>query len=262
MKLNYIIQAIEKTHDGTSLGKVRPIITKYVEEYSLSPFREVGILNEKGKEIRHIHHINNINPSIEEINALGKTGMHIISTISDEENVDSGASYPNNSENKNYIPTQEDIETLMLKNEKGEYYIQSHTTISPTGQSITLAKNNQFNETNHEALSKILQDMDNEIKQSPLQSQEMNYILQTKYRPKLLEQNVKMTIQTNNNVKQNPPDEDIMMSYESWQKMKNYADEGLTKFDVGLEILGYAPDEIDMDDLSGIPGFNELIPDE
>lgn len=235
------LEEIRKTHDGTSLGKVRPAITKYVEEYSLSPFREVGVIS-NGEEIYHFQHINNENPSKEELEKLGKTGLHIVSTISDDDATDFGAFYPFHGDMKdyNYTPWEDDLETLFMKNEKGEYIVQSHTTVSPTGQSVTLVKNNKFNEDNHENVKKILKEMNDEIDENnnKLDVAGINHLIMTKYAPRFEEQNIKLRMQSNSNTKQNPPSQDMMDYYEDVERFLYETD---ASFEDYMEDWGEGP---------------------
>ena len=230
-----------KTHDGTSLGKVRPAIAKYVEEYSLSPFREVGVMSDD-KEIYHFQHINNENPSQEELEKLGKTGLHIISTISDDDATDFGAFYPFHGDMKdyNYTPWEDDLETLFMKNENGEYIVQSHTTVSPTGQSVTLVKNNKFNEDNQENVKRILKEMNDEIDRNnnKLDVAGINHLIMTKYAPRFEEQNIKLRMQSNSNIKQKPPSQDLMDYYEDVERFLYETD---ATFDDYMEDWGEGP---------------------
>lgn len=236
------LEEIIKTHDGTSLGKVRPAIAKYVEEYSLSPFREVGVMSDD-KEIYHFQHINNENPSQEELEKLGKTGLHIISTISDDDATDFGAFYPfhgNSIRDYNYMPWKDDLETLFMKNAKGEYIVQSHTTVSPTGQSVTLVKNNNFNDDNQENLKRILKEMNDEIDENNnrIDVSGINHLIMTKYAPRFEEQNIKLRIQSNSNIKQEPPSQDLMDYYED---VERYLYETDATFEDYMEDWGEGP---------------------
>lgn len=129
---------LEKTHDGTSLGKVRNSLNEFAQKYNQLDHEEASIYGTDGKKLKHINQKHSTQVDLNEItdylNKEGITGCHIdhnhpINHY--EDSVPSPLSIP-------------DMDMLRIKNDKGEYIYQSISAESKNGYRMTLIRNNNF----------------------------------------------------------------------------------------------------------------------
>ena len=133
-----VINEAVKTHDGTSLGKVRNNLNKFAQKYNQLDHEEASIYNAEGKEIRHINQDQDtqvdLNEITEYLNKEGITGCHIDHNhpiLHYADVIPSPLSIP-------------DMDMLRIKNDKGEYIYQSISCESKNGYRMTLIKNKNF----------------------------------------------------------------------------------------------------------------------
>lgn len=173
-----------KTHDGTSTGGgFKEALNQFIEDYSQDPFCNTAIYDSKG--IGNIIYRATYNTEDQLIgegiditedkdyNPETDKDMHLFLNSSPSENPDGtrpGTYYwdgdsPIDKPNVSMIGFHNrDVEYLTEKNEAGEYLYRSTTIVSPNGKSMTLIKNNDFNDSNHETLMNIQEDMMNETR--------------------------------------------------------------------------------------------------
>ena len=163
---------ITKTHDGTSTGGgFREGLNQFIEDYSQSPFCNTAIYTNEGEgQVIYKATYNTdeklitegVNITIDkDYNPETDKDMHIFHTSNPSENRDGtrpGVYYwdgdsPTDKPNVSMIGFHDrDVEYLTEKNAEGEYLYRSTTIVSPSGKSMTLIKNNKFNDSNHKTL--------------------------------------------------------------------------------------------------------------
>lgn len=143
MKTKYLIQTIEehlnKTHDGTSMGKIKDNLNRFAKKYNQLDYEIAEIYDSNGKLLKRISQKESaqvdLNEIIKEAKEKGWTGLHIEHNhpILEYENViPSPLSIP-------------DMDKLRITNDDGEYIFQSITCESKNGFRMTLLRNDKFN---------------------------------------------------------------------------------------------------------------------
>lgn len=156
------LEEIEKTHDGTSMSHIKPIIEDFIKENvpennahnrNLIADENGKILNtakysdvEKGEpwsykgyeDHKNLHFISN---KIAGNLTVGESG--------------SGRAYEQN-DGSTMMPHEEDFLMLTQKNNDGEYLFRSCNLVSGNGTVISLLRNNQFNQDNENALAEVM----------------------------------------------------------------------------------------------------------
>ena len=114
-----IINETVKTHDGTSLGKVRNNLNRFARKYNQLDHEEASIYNADGKEIKHLTQNESdqvdLNKITEQLNKKGVTGCHIDHNhpiLHYADVIPSPLSIP-------------DMDMLRIKNKNGDYIYQS-----------------------------------------------------------------------------------------------------------------------------------------
>ena len=135
-----IINETVKTHDGTSLGKVRNNLNRFARKYNQLDHEEASIYNADGKEIKHLTQNESdqvdLNKITEQLDNEGVTGCHIDHNhpiLHYADVIPSPLSIP-------------DMDMLRIKNKNGDYIYQSISCESKNGYRMTLIKNKNFNE--------------------------------------------------------------------------------------------------------------------
>lgn len=166
--MEYIIKAIEedlsKTHDGTSMGKIGPILDDWMENrYAMTcagfdengkkvyetrvstPSAGPGLLEaEMGDEIKNIHCItNNTQGSIikEGPSATIQTGDGVL-----------------------LVPGEGQLKSLTKKNKDGDYMFRSFSLVSPDNTRMTVLRNDSFSKENHKAYNETIKDFHKQTK--------------------------------------------------------------------------------------------------
>lgn len=169
-----------KTHDGTSTGGgFKESLKWFIEDYSQDPFCNTAVFTNDGSEgVVYRATTNTEEQLVKEGIDITKdkyysegTDFHIIQNSSPGENPDGtrpGVYYwdsasPVDEPNLSMIGFHDrDVEYLTETNDDGEYLYRSTTIVSPNGKSMTLIKNNSFDEKDH----KYLRDIQNDMKKS------------------------------------------------------------------------------------------------
>ena len=132
-----VINESVKTHDGTSLGKIRTSLDKIAPKIRNKKKEQAYILDEDGNIIQHKRGT--------------KNGVEIDEDTLKEEkhkNLHVTHNHPSDLTLDN-IPTtfsEDDMEALLTKNNDDDYLFRSISAESPNGTRITLIHNNNFNE--------------------------------------------------------------------------------------------------------------------
>ena len=170
MKFKHIIRAIEndinKTHDGTSLGKVRSAISQWAATYCTATMD--GRMDDYGGT-------NTLVPNA----VFDKRGRKIAETFQDTEHMEGhyatadltraqkheGDLHFVDAEGR-YMPQVDGLpvpaycfQSIMKKNEEGEYYIRSETIVGEEGGYVTAIRNDNFGPENEGAVKKLLNNM-------------------------------------------------------------------------------------------------------
>lgn len=131
---------MEKTHDGTSMGRIKKPLNQFAEKYSQLDHEEASIYDKDGKELEHINQNKDtsvdLNEMTEYLNKEGITGCHIDHNhpiLHYKDVIPSPLSIP-------------DMDMLRIKNDDGEYIYQSISCESMNGYRMTLLRNNKFSE--------------------------------------------------------------------------------------------------------------------
>ena len=136
-----------KTHDGTSLGKIRPPLDNIAPKIRNKKKEQAYILTENGEIIRHKRGTKN-GVIIDDKTLIdeNRKNLHLTHNHPSELTIDN-------------IPTTlstEDMEGLIMKNNNGEYLFRSISAEAPNGTRVTLLHNNKFNESNEADFHKAM----------------------------------------------------------------------------------------------------------
>lgn len=166
--LDYILKVIEKeltkTHDGTSMGKIGPVLDEWMEKrhtMSCAGFDENGkkvyetkvstpnagpslLTSEMDGEIKNIHCItNNTQGGIikEGSSATIQTGDGVLLVLG-----------------------QNQLNSLTRKNENGDYMFRSFSLVSQDNTRMTVLRNDSFNKENHKEYKETINDFHKQTK--------------------------------------------------------------------------------------------------
>ena len=128
-----------KTHDGTSLGKIRHSLDNIAPKIRNKKKEQAYILDENGNTIQHKQGTKNgVEIDTDTLQYENQKNLHITHNHPAEMTLDD-------------IPTtlsHADLLILNTKNNDGDYIFRSISAEDPNGTRITLIRNNKFNETN------------------------------------------------------------------------------------------------------------------
>lgn len=176
----------EKTHDGTSLGQIGPVLDNWGGHGST--YRdECAAFDENGKKIFESENKNRKSADIlkEKSNSDTKD-IHFISTF----NLSEGSRAANISEgspgHELNIPSPEQLSTLLLKNENGDYMLRSYSLVSTNKSRVSVLRNNKFDKSNHKDYRETCKDLKRDSKKygkdiTKLSTKYFNEIVKEKY---------------------------------------------------------------------------------
>ncbi len=153
--LNQII----KTHDGTSITPVKNGINHFISEYGNSWFHHMGIYDNNGKELTHIKYDENEDKQFINDKIKLPTGkeLHIMKCGGDTE---TAREFQKDENQKNRLLLHKgDIQSLLETDGEGGYKVRSVTVSGNNKETMTLLRNNKFNEENHQEVLKVTEDM-------------------------------------------------------------------------------------------------------
>ena len=177
-------EIITKTHDGTSSTPLKRGLYDFISRYGKSNYKRITLLDEKGKEMGHIKGIYAQSITIDELEQMGAKDSHLIQNdegylffgpeqVRIQEQHD--AVYENKGERYTF-PLTEEMAQLTLRNDEGDYYLRSTTiTDSYTGSSISLLRNNKFNEADHQRFEEVATEFEKESREWKMQHVMMHY---------------------------------------------------------------------------------------
>lgn len=132
-----IINETVKTHDGTSLGRIRTQLNKIAEKIREKKKEQAYILDENGNIIQHKQGTKN-EVELDTETLKNQKNLHITHNHPSEITLDD-------------IPTtlsHADLLMLNTTNNDGDYIFRSISAEAPNGTRITLIRNNKFDESN------------------------------------------------------------------------------------------------------------------
>ena len=155
LKQNPYQYYLKKTHDGTSITPVKNSISHFITEYGNSWFHHLGIYDENGKEINHMKYDEDEDKKFinDDIKLPDGNELHILKCGGDTE---VAREFQYDKEQKNRILLHKgDVQSLTATDENGEYKVRSITVGGNNKETMTLLRNNDFNEKNHKELLKV-----------------------------------------------------------------------------------------------------------
>lgn len=161
------LEDIEKTHDGTSMGTIGPILDELCRMKGTK--KQVLAYDENGKRVYKIDDegkndigIQHLEQNISKINGEKKNLHGVVSeniTLSGRTAAD--IRYSGGELN---IPDYNQLKSLCTTNEDGDYLLRSYTMISENNSRMTFIKNNNFDKSNHKDYRQICKDIGKESK--------------------------------------------------------------------------------------------------
>ena len=155
-----------KTHDGTSMGKLKGWINNFSIEYGEEETRIVQVVGKDGKGLlvgTYSDKENNLTPRMKYSDLEG-TDNHLMKNP-DYNSEDYG--FYHDAEDGAFTPMAEnDMLDLLRKNKDGDYLFQSTSLVSPNYKHMTLLRNNKFSKENEASFKKIAREFDNDVKKS------------------------------------------------------------------------------------------------
>lgn len=162
------LEEIEKTHDGTSMGTIGPILDELCRTKGTK--KQVLAFDENGKRVYKIDDddrkndigIQHLEQNISDIDGEKKNLHGVVS----ENRMLSGRTvtdirYHGGELN---IPNYNQLKSLCTTNEDGDYLLRSYTMISDNNSRMTFIKNNNFDKSNHKDYRQICKDIGKESK--------------------------------------------------------------------------------------------------
>ena len=146
-----------KTHDGTSSGPLKDALHKMVSQYSQDAYSHIMVISSDGKMIDEHHDL--LGPSTATEDSYIKkegTDMHVIAN----------EGYGDENYRSHYdtaLLNEHEMKELMKQNEDGEYLIRSQTLVGADGKSMTVIRDNSFNEENHETYTKLCEEFTSRV---------------------------------------------------------------------------------------------------
>lgn len=163
-------QKLTKTHDGTSMGKIGPILDKWVktvDSHKCSVFDENGhqlyesLSSPSGMtfELMRWNFLQN-----KDFVYANSTNLHYI-TNNEDDSTGHNVSIQETDENGKTIsvtnvPNSDKLKALTTQNDDGDYLLRSFSLASPNSTRMTVIRNNKFNEENHESYQQTIKDFD------------------------------------------------------------------------------------------------------
>ena len=136
-----VINESVKTHDGTSLGKIRHSLDKIAPKIRNKKKEQAYIIDEYGNIIQHKKGTgDSVEIDEDTLKEEKHKGLHITHNHPSDLTLDD-------------IPTtlsHADLLILNTKNNDGDYLFRSISAENPNGTRITLIRNNKFNESNED----------------------------------------------------------------------------------------------------------------
>lgn len=173
---------ITKTHDGTSSGPIRNHLKNFIEEKTKSSIKYYTLIGADGKKITDVKLVPgygkkkdnpysydnsngeyDLNELYDKIDETGETGMHVITNEGYLRPYGHAGIYSLMDKDFMVIPNENEIDQLMLKNDDGEYLVQSVTVVGDNGKTITLVKYNDFTDIDGASAKSIINSMNNDI---------------------------------------------------------------------------------------------------
>lgn len=170
--LKVIEKSINKTHDGTSMGKLKGTINKFADKYSkeLDGYAEIIDKNYKrvSDDIKYSDDFGRNKNNIP-YDELDDVDNHIIKTRVPYTGY--GNSVLNNFYDETHLKTftsmpYDDMMEIMKKNDDGEYLFQSSTLISNNKSYMTLLRNNDFSEDDEKKFQSVCKEFRSDVENS------------------------------------------------------------------------------------------------
>ncbi len=168
---------ILKTHDGTSMGRIKSKLKEFIKDNAKNRKRQYLYLDENGKELNE--------------KDLTDNGMvHLIRNIGDtdiftDEELPVDGFHPFTSDDIfNMVYTTDNQEPIYVGDMTGEDLYRSVTIVSPSGETVSLIKNNKFSTEDKKTLLNIEGDFGNAwqdfyITRSKAERERYNELLKT-----------------------------------------------------------------------------------
>ena len=164
------LEELTKTHDGTSMGTIGPILDELCRTHGNS--ERVIAYDENGKKVYDIDDdkhtrrgavgVQNLERDMSKLEGKAKD-LHCVvgenSGLSNRTVVD--INYGSGQLN---IPNYNQLKSLCTTNDEGDYLLRSYTMISDNSTRMTFIKTNNFNKSNHKEYRQICKDIGKESK--------------------------------------------------------------------------------------------------
>lgn len=192
----YYKRYIRKTHDGTSTGPVRGHLKDFVNKRTKSSIKYYKLIGSDGKEIGEVKLVPgygvkednpysydnsngkyDLNEVYDKIGETGETGMHVITNEGYLIPYRHAGIYSLMDKDFMVLPNEKEIDQLMLKNDDGEYLVQSVTVVGENGKSITLAKYNEFTDIDGASAKSIINSMNADIQSKNEEAKKVRDVL-------------------------------------------------------------------------------------
>lgn len=161
------LEEIEKTHDGTSMGTIGPILDELCRTKGTK--KQVLAFDENGKKVYEIDdngkNDNGIQHLERDISSIDGEKKNLHGVVSENRTL-SGRTVADIEYNDGElnIPDYNQLKSLCTTNEDGDYLLRSYTMISDNGSRMTFIKNNNFDKSNHKEYRQICKDIGKESK--------------------------------------------------------------------------------------------------
>lgn len=160
----YFMNVLEKTHDGTSMGKIGPVLDEWMENTYMMT---CAGFNEQGEKVYETE-ISTPSAGAQllyaEIDGESKN-IHCITnnsrTTADKEKP---AAQINTGTGIFLVPGYEQLKSLTLKNDHLEYMLRSYSLASPDGTRMTVIRNDSFGMKDHTNYEKTIKDFAKDTK--------------------------------------------------------------------------------------------------
>lgn len=188
------LNVLTKTHDGTSMGKLRNSLKDFIKQYARIYAVTTNVYDENGELVFESQSPINIplhNEQTQYIKRNNRENLHYVMNATTRG--DANKPILNVGSNER-IETLGEWEKSYLteKNDEGNYLYRSFTLVSTNGSTISLIRNNKFNVEDETKFSEIY---DNMVKKCKEYNGDDGYILLDSFKGEFEKVNVKLRIQ-------------------------------------------------------------------
>lgn len=167
------LDEITRTHDGTSLGKIKGSLDYFIKEFAKDSGQNIMVVESDGSTRAELYRNDLETLHVDFEAEFGEAKDYHLIKNPDFDNWDGTKDYDFQYDGKgggwedSFSPmNKEDMLDLLSKNNDGEYIFQSSTLVSPNGSYMSLLRNNNFSKSDEKKFKESVKEFQNDVKNS------------------------------------------------------------------------------------------------